>query len=96
MKGRHSHTHFNLHYTRQQILQHKHYLLSLTMHLQNVLASSSQSTQEFKKSNLKSQNGEIDYKKVNNDRNASICLLSELFISSGKNRKQRTPNSGRR
>ena len=38
----------------------------LTVNFQNVPASSSQSTQELKKSNLKSQNGELDYKKVNN------------------------------
>ena len=38
----------------------------LTVNLQNVPATPSQSTQEMKKSNLKSQNGELDYKKVNN------------------------------
>ena len=63
----------------------------LTANLQNVPATSSQSTQEMKKSNLKSQNGELDYKKVNN-KWLTYDLLCEFIISSGRNRKQRIPN----
>ena len=65
-------------------------LMTRTLHFQNVPAG--QSTQELKRSNLKPQNGEIDYKKVNNNSQSSVCPPSELFISSGRTRKRRTPN----
>ena len=47
-------------------------LYNIILYYQGAPLSSSQASQELKKSNLKSQNGEIDYKKVIN----AISLLT--------------------
>ena len=50
----------------------------LHFHFQNVPSVVSGASQELKKSNLKSQNGEIDYKKV------SVMVLATVSLSFNK------------
>ena len=53
-------------------------LYIIILHLQNAPVSSSQPSQELKKSNLKSQNGEVDYKKV--DKTYFYCDFFVTFL----------------
>ena len=72
-------------------------LYNTILHLQSAPVTSSQPSQELKKSNLKSHNGEVDYKKVNNPFLLRIFLLTFLLqlweASQSENSKLRTEMS---